>query len=349
MATLVRLPVELTNMVAAYLTSPKDFLSWISVDPEVLQKLLENKSVAFESFMDRDLLPPALSILRLREIHQQSTELPSVQDLVISAFKSKVAAEESTPGLVWPTDKASALALLELMDEVECIVTAMQNDRYRDDTFWPENPWLHEHHEHPEHPEHPKQPKQTERLDFILYNERTTRLLQHDSFWDNKDEHSMFVQKKLVLLFEIYVLCFCYGREFPDHTSDQTPFEILSMATEDTSTQIDIRVIDFGEQVDKLASCLCRTCDGIIDSAFRQVLNIRQVDAQPFWGSDVVLQEGVQTLKEALGTPKVMFHSARWSYYRKFVTWTRTGIESMTGAEARRLLRPSQVGLIPTD
>ncbi|KAJ0385016.1 hypothetical protein COL922a_007225 [Colletotrichum nupharicola] len=226
MATLVRLPVELTNMVAAYLTSPKDILSWISVDPEVLQKLLENKSVAFESFMDRDILPPALN-------------------LVISAFKSKVAAEESTPGLVWPTDKVSALALLELMDEVECIFTAMQNDRYRDDTFWPENPWLHEHHEHPEHP---KQPKQTERLDFILYDERTTRLLQHDSFWDNKDEHSTFVQKKLVLLFEIYVLCFCYGREFPDHTSDQTPFEILSMATEDTSTQIDIRVIDFGEQ-----------------------------------------------------------------------------------------------------
>lgn len=296
--------------------------------------------------MDRDLLPPALSILRLREIHQQSTELPSVQDLVISAFKSKVVAEESTPGLVWPTDKASALALLELMDEVECIVTAMQNDRYRDDTFWPETPWLHEHHEHPEHP---KQPGQTERLDFILYDERTTRLLQQDSFWDKKDEHSMFVQKKLVLLFEIYVLCSCYGREFPDHTSDQTPFQILSMATEDTSTQIDIRAIDFGEQVDKLASCLCRTCDGIIDSALRQVLNIRQVDAQPFCGSDVVLQGGVQTLKEALGTPKVMLHSARWSYYRKFMTWTRTGIESMTGTEARRLLRPSQVGLIPTD
>ncbi|KAF4910285.1 hypothetical protein CGCVW01_v011700 [Colletotrichum viniferum] len=203
MATLVRLPVELTNMVAAYLTSAKDFLSWISVDPDVLQKLLENESVAFESFMDRDLLPPALSILRLREIHQQPTELPSVQDLVISAFKSKVAAEESTPGLVWPTDKASAFALLELMDEVECIVTAMQNDRYRDDTFWPENPWLHEHREHPEHPKQPKQTEQTERLDFILYDERTTKLLQHDSFWDKKDEHSMFVQKKLVLLFEI--------------------------------------------------------------------------------------------------------------------------------------------------
>ncbi|KAF4489843.1 hypothetical protein CGCF415_v004149 [Colletotrichum fructicola] len=339
MATLVRLPLELTNMVAAYLTSAKDFLSWISVDPEILQKLLENKSAVFESFVDRDLLPPTLAVLRLREIHQQSSELPSIQDLVISAFKLKAAAEESTPDLVWPTDKASALALLELMDEVECIVTAMQNYRYRDDSFWPETPWLHEH------PEHSKRP---EGLDFTLYDERTTRLLQHDSFWDKKDEHSMFVQKKLVLLFEIYVLCFCYGREFPDHTSDQTPFEILSMTTEDTSTQIDIRAVDFGEQIDKLASCLSRTCDSIIDSALRQVLNIRQVDAQPFWGSDVVLQEGVQTLKEALGTQKVMFHSARWSYYRKFVTWTRTGIESMTGTEARRLLRPSQVGLIPT-
>ncbi|KAJ0369434.1 hypothetical protein COL26b_010423 [Colletotrichum chrysophilum] len=172
-------------------------------------KLLENKSAVFESFVDRDLLPPALAVLRLREIHQQSSELPSIQDLVISAFKLKAAAEESTPDLVWPTDKASALALLELMDEVECIVTAMQNYRYRDDSFWPETPWLHEH------PEHSKRP---EGLDFTLYDERTTRLLQHDSFWDKKDEHSMFVQKKLVLLFEIYVLCFCYGREFPDHT-----------------------------------------------------------------------------------------------------------------------------------
>ncbi|KAF3804147.1 hypothetical protein GCG54_00000496 [Colletotrichum gloeosporioides] len=310
------------------------------VHPEVLRKLLENKSMVFESFTDRDLLPSALSVLRLREIHQQSTELPSFKDLVISAFKSKAAAKESTPGLVWPTDKASALALLELMDEVECIVTAMQNNRHRDDTFWLETPWLLEHLEHPKEPE---------RLDFILYDERTTRLLQHDSFWGKKDEHSMFVQKKLVLLFEIYVLCFCHGREFPDHTSDQTPFQILSMATEDISTQVDIRAIDFGEHIDKLASCLCRTCDSIIDSALCQVLNIRQVDAQPFWGSDVVMQEGVQTLKEALGTPKVMFHSARWSYYRKFVTWTRTGIESMTGAVARRLLRLSQVGLIPMD
>ncbi|EQB51841.1 hypothetical protein CGLO_08575 [Colletotrichum gloeosporioides Cg-14] len=188
--------------------------------PEVLRKLLENKSVVFESFTDRDLLPSALSVLRLREIHQQSTELPSFKDLVISAFKSKAAAKESTPGLVWPTDKASALALLELMDEVECIVTAMQNNRYRDDTFWLETPWLLEHLEHPKEPE---------RLDFILYDERTTRLLQHDSFWGKKDEHSMFVQKKLVLLFEIYVLCFCHGREFPDNTSDQTPFQILSM------------------------------------------------------------------------------------------------------------------------
>ncbi|KAF0322771.1 hypothetical protein GQ607_010012, partial [Colletotrichum asianum] len=239
MATLVRLPVELTNMVAAYLTSPKDFLSWISVDPEVLQELLENKSAVFESFMNRDLLPPALGVLRLREIHQQSTELPSTQDLITSAFKSKVTAKESTPGLVWPTDKASALALLELMDEVECIATAMHNYRYRDDSFWPETPWLQEH------PEHSKRP---EGLDFMLYDERTTRLLQHDSFWDKKDEHRMFVQNKLVLLYEIYVLCFCYGREFPDHTSNQTPFEILSMATEDTSTQIDIHAIDFGQQ-----------------------------------------------------------------------------------------------------
>lgn len=122
-------PSEVQRIIMSNLESPTDVKSWISTSTVNFSHFLEYKAQIFGIHMDLHLLPEALTVLQLRQIHEKSSTPVAVRQLVDVACESLKPAGSRSPRSFMPHDFATILALLGLAEEINCIVSGMRSYR----------------------------------------------------------------------------------------------------------------------------------------------------------------------------------------------------------------------------
>lgn len=125
MSALSRVPPEVQELFVSNLESPTDVKSWISASTVNFSHFLVYKSEIFDMHIGLHLLPEALTILQLRQIHERSSTPVEVGQLVDVACESLKPNGPLSPRSFVPDDFDTIVSLLDLAEEMNCIMLGM--------------------------------------------------------------------------------------------------------------------------------------------------------------------------------------------------------------------------------
>ncbi|KAF6833348.1 hypothetical protein CMUS01_06594 [Colletotrichum musicola] len=135
MSALSRVPPEVHELFVSNLESPTDVKSWISASTVNFSHFLVCKAEIFDTHIGLHLLPEALTILQLRQIHERSNPPVEVGQLVDVACESLKPNGPLSPRSFVPDDFDTIVSLLDLADEMNCILLGMYQGK--SNGIWP--------------------------------------------------------------------------------------------------------------------------------------------------------------------------------------------------------------------
>ncbi|TQN67109.1 hypothetical protein CSHISOI_08324 [Colletotrichum shisoi] len=122
MPHIFRLPSELHYQIMMELDSVIDLRAWISTSHIAVEYFLEYKANVLAQHINDYLLPEALAVVRLRRIHEESTEPAKARDLVNLTCELLESMDPLAPlSALLPEDSYTSMALLELIEDVSLI------------------------------------------------------------------------------------------------------------------------------------------------------------------------------------------------------------------------------------
>ncbi|KAF6802669.1 hypothetical protein CSOJ01_11440 [Colletotrichum sojae] len=124
MSALSRVPPEVHELFVSNLESPTDVKSWISASTVNFSHFLVCRSEIFDTHIGLHLLPEALTVLQLRQIHERSNTPVEIEQLVDVACESLKPNGPLSPRSLVPDDFDTIVSLLNLADEMNCILLA---------------------------------------------------------------------------------------------------------------------------------------------------------------------------------------------------------------------------------
>ncbi|KAF6813361.1 hypothetical protein CPLU01_14678 [Colletotrichum plurivorum] len=128
MSALRRVPPEVHELLVSNLESPTDVKSWMSASTVNFSLFLVYKSEIFDTHIGLHLVPEALTVLQLRQIHERSNTTVEVGQLVDVACESLKPNGPLSPRSFVPDDFDTIVSLLDLADEMNCILLEALGD-----------------------------------------------------------------------------------------------------------------------------------------------------------------------------------------------------------------------------
>ncbi|KAK2035489.1 hypothetical protein LX32DRAFT_1251 [Colletotrichum zoysiae] len=267
LATLDRLPLELHLLIFQHMKSARAFRALISTSKAVFVNFLDYWPTMFAMHMDIHLLPEALTIVRLRQIHRQSKAPVGAQQLVDLVCESLNNVGPVSPRSLLPHDFTTVVALLKLVEETDIILTGTHLLR----PAWDEG---------------------------FAYNLPGA----HTSMYMNQRGLYMYFCQRGVLAFELYMQALFRVQGFAERTYIGGSYDRLTSTIKGLPKIGDrTRTWTLTERMfDETVRFVCRQNDKYLRLASRKAVSVHDIPGRSCLTSDIKFREPARSLHEAL-------------------------------------------------
>ncbi|KAF3804145.1 hypothetical protein GCG54_00000494 [Colletotrichum gloeosporioides] len=187
------LPPDIHLLIMSNINCPRDLRSWIAANPQAFKQVTDYKSAVLGNYIDCNLLPELLAVVRLRQMHTRNPVKPTTDELVELVRELVAGIGPRAPDHLWPEDIRSVLGLLKVIEEVCIVLSGL---------------WVHDY-------------ENTEQYYFLPWRFLpSSRRSQSEWTTEPDDAENLFYKQRAVLCFEIYVQSLYLGRA-PDESSSE--------------------------------------------------------------------------------------------------------------------------------
>lgn len=279
-----RLPSELHYQILMELDSVSDLRAWISTSHIALEHFLEYKATVLDLHINDHVLPEALTVVRLRRIHEESMEPAKARDLVNLTCELLESIDPLAPiSALLPGDSYTSVALLELIEDVSLIESGITQCQSHPTLSAGSAPC--------------SQPG------------CRTGWVWTDSYSDERYSDKWY--QRPILVFELYAQCLYRNYEVYEAGEEQELYERLGKTIEamvDPYLGCPKRNLSNFNQV---VEFVCRRNDDYLQLALRQVVRIYKISGENSLKPHITVKESAQNLREAVDDPIVCSRSTR--------------------------------------